>query len=377
MGSWSKEVLMPFPYKDSVRILGVTFTASVSSMMAANWTSRVGALRATLVDAKLRVLDIQQRVSYANTYALSLIWHLSQVLPLPASACRSIHKALNKFLWAGQFFQEKLEILVLPPSRGGLGLHDPTRKARALFAGRWLTALRATQPTLAGGWLPTLTALYGGGEPLPRSVSYFATMRDVLSAGGIPGSTGRELTRELYEAMLLQHRPAPPRVQAARPDADWPTVWSRVASRVLPRDVRAAWYLVVHDIPATRSRTFGRSRVVTSPLCGRCGLRDTLEHRLARCGPPTRTIWRWIARKVAILAGVDAKDVRPRVLMVPDLAAPSADRAAALTWVLGTAVKYLLHHRNTSTSAFARHMLSSKAAVSNKQLANLIGKLVK
>ena len=377
LGAWSREVCVPFPYKDSIRILGVTFTASVSSMLAVNWTTRVGTLRATLVDAKLRVLDIQQRVSYANTYALSLIWHLSQVLPLPTATCRSIHKALNRFLWAGQFFQERLEILVLPPSRGGLGLHDPTRKARSLFVGRWLTALRATQPTLAGGWLPTLAALYGGGEPLPRAVSYFATMRDVLAAGGIPSSTGRELTRELYEALLLRHRPAPPRVQAALPDADWPTVWTRVASRVLPRDVRAAWYLVVHDIPATRSRTFGRCRVVTSALCGRCGLCDTLEHRLARCGPPTRAIWRWIARKVAILAGVDAKDVRPRVLMVPDLAAPTADRAVALTWVMGTAVKYLLHHRNTSAYAFARHMLTCKQAINNEQLKNVIGKYVK
>ena len=99
----------------------------------------------------MRVLDIRQRVAYCNTYALSLIWHLAQVLPPRASDVMVMRKSLGRFLWAGELFRVPLDVMVLPPARGGLSLHDPLLRSRAMFASRWLTAERATQHS--GGWL--------------------------------------------------------------------------------------------------------------------------------------------------------------------------------------------------------------------------------
>ncbi|KAK3917502.1 Putative nuclease [Frankliniella fusca] len=116
LGSWSRTTPCPYPYVDEVRILGVTFTRTVRGMMAANWPARMRALRGTLVDARLRVLNICQRVRYCNTYALSILWHTAQVLPLPAGILKDAKMALSAMLWAGEPLRVAFDVLCLPPA---------------------------------------------------------------------------------------------------------------------------------------------------------------------------------------------------------------------------------------------------------------------
>jgi hypothetical protein len=114
-------------------------------------------------------------------------------------------------------------------------------------------------------------------------------------------------------------------------------------------------------------------------LCERCKLHpDTLVHRLAECSPATRTIWRWLSRKLASITGADANTIRPQVLILPDLPAPTAARRRALTWLLGVSTAFLLEHREHSVFKFTMHLKAMKEQASGKaKLSDALRKFVK
>ncbi|KAK3909916.1 Transposon TX1 uncharacterized 149 kDa protein [Frankliniella fusca] len=341
LGSWSRTAPCPYPYVDEVRILGVTFTRTVRGMMAANWPARMRALRATLVDARLRVLNICQRVRYCNTYALSVLWHTAQVLPLPAGILKDAKRALSAMLWAGEPLRVAFDVLCLPPGRGGLGLHDPTTRAKAMFVSRWLTAQRASVRTLSGAWLDVLDALYSDGEVLPAPVQYFKVARDTRASVQVPtDKVGKELTKSLLHSMAATST-AVPRVERARPDTNWAVVWRRVHSTLLPLDTRAAWYRTVHDIVPCKAKLH-RTNQADDPRCNICGEVDSVLHQLTACRPTTRVLWRWTARQAARLTGAASDAVTPSILTDPDCDTPSQWAGEALAWLLGTVVEALL-----------------------------------
>lgn len=58
----------------------------------------------------------------------SMPLHISMVLLIPVSVRKAIEKCLRKFLWSGSFDSRKTnfvkwEIVCLPKSEGGLGIH--------------------------------------------------------------------------------------------------------------------------------------------------------------------------------------------------------------------------------------------------------------
>ncbi|KAK3925227.1 Transposon TX1 uncharacterized 149 kDa protein [Frankliniella fusca] len=339
LGAWEQQVPLPFPYVQEVKVLGIVFTASVHGMAAANWTSRVGALRATLADARLRAFNIMQRVEYANTYAMSLLWHLAQVIPISTTTAKDIRKALGKFLWAGELLRVPFEVMILPKALGGLGLHDPLHKSRAMFTARWMTSERAADASLSGGWLRILGELHPHGTALPMSVRYMGPVRDVIAEGKAPPVlVGKDLSKAIYDA-LLADAIAKPRVYRLNGDADWPLVWGRVHSPLLPAAAKATWFRVVHDVLPTRTR-LAAIKWVDSPRCLRCdGVDDDLLHHLLGCGRERRAIWAWVSTKLSALLGLNT--VPPSIVIRPDFRATSRGHQDAAVIILGTMVHFL------------------------------------
>ena len=355
LGSWSTSTPSPVPYVEQVKILGIVFSRTTAGMVAANWPARLQALRGVLVDARLRALNLLQRVQYANMYALSIFWHCAQVLPVPAGVAKDARKALSRFLWAGEPLRVPLDVLVLPPGRGGLGLHDPTTKSRAMFTARWLTAARSTAPTLSGGWLAVLQELYDDAAQPPPAARLYRTFRATCSEVDVPDDvTGPLLNRAVYQA-LIANLDVIPRVQRRTPTADWSTVWARIATKTLPLPARSAWFRAVHDVLPTNSRLKATNQA-DDAACRTCGEEDTVLHRLTSCQAASRAIWRWAASQVASLTGA-ANSIEASVLVVPDVTAPSEPAAKAVAWLLGTVAEYLVEnavHDSASFAAFAQ-----------------------
>ena len=97
-----------------------------------------------------------------NVYLASTIWYTAQVLPLPASYRKQIDQELGRFIFRGRITMGrlKMEQLCHPVTKGGLGLFNTERKAKALFTrqtSRMLSRKRTigTSPTGAAPPWPT------------------------------------------------------------------------------------------------------------------------------------------------------------------------------------------------------------------------------
>lgn len=371
LGSWGTSISMPYPYVDKLKVLGIVFTKTTAGMLAANWPARLQALRGVLVDARLRALNLLQRVQYANMFALSLLWHCAQVLPMPAGTAKDSRKALSRFLWAGEPVRIPLDVMVQPLDRGGLGLHDPIKKSRAMFVAKWLTAARTTDYSLSGGWLAVLQTLYEDDTALPPPAKFYAALRTTCSEVDVPDDMhGQALNRAILKNLLLLN-PVVPRVQRLRPAAEWGAIWPRIHAKILPLPARTAWFRAVHDILPTNARLHATHQA-DSAQCRTCGAEDTALHPMTSCRTASRDIWRWTAAKLAALTDADVRSLRPDVLLVPDFATPSVTAANAAAWLLGTAVRYLVESAAPEKSDFIDCIVAMRENVTCHKVRKLL-----
>lgn len=316
LGKWDQRQDLPFPYVQKVKILGVTFAATVPKMVMVNWPTRVGSVRAVLADARLRRLDLRQRVAYCNVYVLPLVMHLAQVLPCPLGIANQLRKSIGGFIKAGHLFSVPLERMSCSQLEGGLGLLHHRWKPMGMFVACWESAARSTTPCFTGQWLRHLQESFPPPRQVPPTVSYFRTFREYSHL--LPADlTGKALGKAVYQALLLLHPPPPARVEEKYPDCDWATVWANASCKAISAPTRSAWFYLLHDLVPTRERLHKRG-LAESPRCMKCGVsNDDLFHRLVVCNGAER----WLAQvqRVADLAGVPTAQVSPELLLRPTI----------------------------------------------------------
>ena len=354
VGRWGAPV--PFPSVDAVKILGVTFTARSSKLAANNWPGRVGAARATLVDARLRAFNLVQRVQYANTYVLPLLWHLAQVVPLPVKHAAATRKGLGRFIWAAKRVRVPFDVLVQPKQRGGLGLHDPARKARAMFVARWETSARSEMKTLSGGWLRQLQQQYSNGEAIPACAAYFRGFNSVTRGDTEP--VGKGLARALYSESLDVNVPTPRSMREASSEAQT-AAWQSVHNKIVPVDARSTWYEAVHDVLPTAIRLQAANQAVT-PDCPKCAEPEDVIHRLARCGEARRAAWAWAALNIEMATGVVVTEA---TITRPQLRADGPRGQAAL-WTVAVVVHHLATTSSATVAGLRQYISRRRAEVS-------------
>lgn len=331
LGSWDRAASpLQFPYVDSVKVLGVTFTGSVGKMAAENWKRRLDAVRIALLDAKLRSMNIIQRVFYVNTYVLPLIWHLAHVIPLPLGVEKDVIKAIGHFIWAGLMFRVPFHVMVRPTRGGGLNLQHPGVKSKALFLARWLSSRAAG--TFSGAWLEVLQQLYPGADPAPPAVRYYDHLRDVLQQ--LPAVTmraaGKELAQDTHRHLLQSIATNAPRVQELQPTLNWEQIWENIHTKGLSSDARASWFLATHDVVCTKERV-SRVKRDLDPTCETCNQPDTLTHRLVSCTPGVRRAWQLLQHRVACILGTTPPE--PEWLTRPTSVAGKKSRNEAMLLV--------------------------------------------
>jgi len=133
-----------------VKILGVTFGSTVDATVQESWSTVANAVRAQARQAYTRHLCLAHRVQYVQTYLLSKIWYLAQVLPLPTCRIQQLTTTCTWFIWRDATFRVPTTTLQRPKDQGGWALPDVALKCRALLLGRMRTlAAQKTSATAA------------------------------------------------------------------------------------------------------------------------------------------------------------------------------------------------------------------------------------
>jgi hypothetical protein len=361
LGTWNPATDVGFPYTETLKVLGVEFKTNIKQATRDNWASVLASVRGVLRDNAARALGLTQRAAYVNIFALSRMWHVAQVLPVPRTTSTAIIKAVRMYLWRGQLFTITTAAACTPRAQGGLGLPDLEKKCLALFTGRWQGILVDDPDSFAGEWLLVLLGAFPLGA-LQRavwpSVSYYRTFHSTrtTASSAPPEVPARNAILAIYAELVNQEPPLMPRVVVKSPGVLWQRVWANIHHAAVPVDARDSWWKAVHDLVATRHRLhrIGRSE---SRMCPVCAVPDTLAHRLCRC-TRTRDAWRWTRATLTRLLGTMAT---PRTLLQPDFAPPSPERHATAAWVAGHHVHLVTTASRTDAATFAANMLRAKS----------------
>ena len=140
-----------------MKIFGFTICSTYQQTLKKTW-DRVGeGFQNVLFSWQSRHLEtLSQRVEVAKTFALSKLYYVAQVLPLPDKCRRKISSSLSKFIFRGRHERLQLDELENSYEDGGLGLTNIAVKADALLLKQMCRILNQPEEDsfrLLGYWL--------------------------------------------------------------------------------------------------------------------------------------------------------------------------------------------------------------------------------
>ena len=148
--SWIKTV-------SEMKIFGFTICPTYKDTATKTWKRVVRGFEQVLFSWESRQLEtLSQRVQVVRTFALSKLYYVAQVLPLPAEHRRKVESRISSFVFRGRHERLSLSELENTCENGGLGLPNIAVKADALLIRQMCRILNQPEEgsfRLLGYWL--------------------------------------------------------------------------------------------------------------------------------------------------------------------------------------------------------------------------------
>ena len=168
---WPEEVRW-MKVLSEMKIFGFLICPTNKETLTNTWNKVVEGFEKVLFSWQSRLLDtLIQRVEVAKVFALSKLFYVAQVLPLPDKHRRRVESSLSKFIFNGRHERLRLSELENSPRQGGLGLPDIGVKADSLLLKqmcRMMTLDTEGSFHLLGYWLSGFLSNTGLGENFPE-----------------------------------------------------------------------------------------------------------------------------------------------------------------------------------------------------------------
>jgi len=126
------------------------------------------------------------------------------------------------------------------------------------------------------------------------------------------------------------------------PTTPWPKVWGNLHAVRSSEELKAAWFMVIHDLVPTTDRLAKIQRSTTNN-CQHCGRVDTLIYRLTECREGA-DIWRWTHSRLAIILRKDPKYILPEWTVRPSFPFWPPQRHRAILCILAHMIYYRKQH---------------------------------
>ena len=325
-GSWKNRVDWPLQYVTTVKeikVFGVFIMDSYQELVKRNWSFRFSKFEQSILSWSSRALEtIFQRVEVIKTFALSRIFYLASILPLPLVTAKNIEKLIGKFIWAssGKILRVALEEMKNPLEKGGCGLTCIKSMSKSLLLSQVLRLLKSGDEksiSHVGYWIGELLGdLLPGievGEHAEGSTVYF----DYLSSLVVDAKIAEQITVEnwklvtnkiIYIGFSLDFPVPKVEIESG---SSYKQVWRRLGNPCLTSVPREILFLLIHNKLPVRERLF-RIQLAVDPYCEHCfgpsgAVVCDLEHFFCAC---SRVIQVWERLKVMIvnLLGVEETD---------------------------------------------------------------------
>ena len=118
---------------EGLEALGIFFFPDFIHTQNHNWKEATNDLKDQLENLKKRKLSLKGKILILNTMAMSKIWYLATVIPIPKIEEKAINMAIYSFLWGGENRNPITRATThQPKEKGGLNLKDPKTQQIAL-----------------------------------------------------------------------------------------------------------------------------------------------------------------------------------------------------------------------------------------------------
>lgn len=277
--------------ENKVKILGITFTENFNDTVDENWSAVLRGFQIRLWMNNTRNLNLVQKVILLNTYVTSKLWYTASIIPLSNKYAGKFISRMGSFLWYGKpWTRIAFESLILPKNRGGLNLHSPSIKAKALILNRSMI-MAAELPYLWSFLEFNANPPNVGG--IPRKYEHIRTV--IKEAAFLPEAVTRTASSSVIYHFYLS-RLKDPKFLRDNPAKDWKKVFGNLHSKSMNSEQRSTWFSVMHRKVVTNEFLFNRNRRM-DPNCDLCpGEVDTVIHHLFKCGI-NRRIWSYQRNK--------------------------------------------------------------------------------
>ena len=350
-GSWRDKEDWPLPYLRSVseiKVFGVFIMNSVRAMVTRNWEFRCQKLQNVLVAWSSRFLEsIFQRIEVVNTFALSRVFYIASILPLPKNITLRMEKSIGKFLWtcSGKVLRVSLREVKLPKLRGGAGLLCVESMAKCLRISQLLRLLRdGDDKTLhhidywMGEMLVDFNEEFGSCRQRQSIPSFFMSLADLVTEARISETitvnNWKIVTNKLLYRQIISGFP-----QTKVEDdigRSLSEVWRKIWQPCITSSTREILYLSMHHKIPSRERLF-RIGLANDPYCVFCfensgALTCDREHMFCTC-EKVAAVWAEIKTVLVSLIPAGTSSLSNMQLLTLDL--PKFDEEKTYVWILG------------------------------------------
>ena len=354
LGRWQGRTDWPLGWIRSVtevKLLGFVVCARYQETSQRTWEVVVRSFERTLYAWGSRTLPtLQQRVTVLQRFALSKLWYVAQLLPLPSSVAKKIESKMSSFIFQGRPERLKLSEIENSSENGGLGLTCVVTKSECLLLRQSLRVLARPEETCSrhlGLWLGshlqvTFPHLAQGGLPasglLPQYPLHTAMLETLLEGLARQDFQPEELelatTKAIYQSRS-EDVFLPPKVEGKYPAVEFKTtVYPRLAYRILEPEPRDTLFSLVHGLVHNKQRMFLQQRAQDPycPLPDCQGLPQDVEHLFCSCCLVAEA-WAWLHFKLLnLLPGTLVATTNTEFLL---LQFPVDIMDQEVTWLLG------------------------------------------
>ena len=319
LGRWRGRQDWPLPWLQTVeelKVLRFRVGPEFSTTQSSTWEAVFRGFQRSLLSWESRAIStLEQKVKVAQTFALSKLWYVAQVLPLPPAYSKKIKSALSSFIFRGCSVRLKLAELQNPAERGGLGLTCVATKAESLLLRQCLRLLDRPEEKCylhLGYWLGStlkdvFARLASSGPICPGLLPRFPlhqAMAEVLQEGLMrnkydPKEPQKAATKIIYSGRIADVVP-PPKVEEKFPGVDFKDlIYPRLADKILEPESKDVLFRLVHNLIITKERMFRQNRV-QDPCCPlpECqGQVQDKEHLFTSCFLVAES-WVWLRTRL-------------------------------------------------------------------------------
>lgn len=327
-----------------VNILGVRYGDNIRQAQKLNWQAVLNGLRTRLWLHHPRKLNLIQKIILLNTYINSKVWYMASNIALTKGFINKIRAEIGKFVWHGQTLQRiAFSNLILPKNRGGLNLHCPETKSKALLLNRMIILMHQ---------LPFLSSfLDNPNDPIPPMFNHIIRLREELPR--LPDQLKDNPSSQGIYHHLLAQKPDPGFVSAIQ--RNWKAIFKILHCNTLNSSQRANWYTIMNKKIKHRELLFQRG-AVDDEVCEICpGEPESVVHKLFRC-QRVRDIWRY-QRSLILRCEPSLRRLEPEDFIYPVLHNISRNSREYIIKSLGNYFSYVIEtpENNLGLDSFMFH----------------------